>query len=381
MQGSELSGGDRIFIEFCKRWSKKIDIKVITSTDGWNVCVREGLKNFKHLIWVLDKYDKFGYFINYLYRTVMVILKSFFIKNQKKSIIYSTSDFWPDSISAIILKLRNHRLRWVAGFFLFAPKPWSKDSIYKGTDRLIGFFYWLTQIPIYWLIKKYADFVFITSQPDVKKFLTKTRKKDRILVIKGGIDLTESKKYFILGEIIPLKQRKYDACFVGRFHYQKGVLELIDIWKMVVEKRKNAKLVMIGTGSLMEEVRKKIKKFNLLDNIELSGFKNGKEKYEIFKQSKIVVHPATYDSGGMAAAEAMAWGLPGLSFDLESLKTYYPKGMIKIPCYEKKTYANTIVKLVEDEEFYNRISNEAISLANKWDWDLKAEKIINLIIK
>ena len=31
----------------------------------------------------------------------------------------------------------------------------------------------------------------------------------------------------------------------------------------------------------------------------------------------------------MAAAEAMAWGLPGVSFDLESLKTYYQKVWLK----------------------------------------------------
>ena len=45
----------------------------------------------------------------------------------------------------------------------------------------------------------------------------------------------------------------------------------------------------------------------------------------------MVVHPAIFDSGGMAAAEAMAWGLPGVSFDLPALKTYYPQGMIKNP--------------------------------------------------
>jgi len=33
----------------------------------------------------------------------------------------------------------------------------------------------------------------------------------------------------------------------------------------------------------------------------------------------------------MAAMEAMAWSLPGVCFDLEALKTYYPKGMVKVP--------------------------------------------------
>ena len=41
---------------------------------------------------------------------------------------------------------------------------------------------------------------------------------------------------------------------------------------------------------------------DLAKNIELLGFKDGSEKYAVFKQSKIIVHPAIFDSGGMAAA-------------------------------------------------------------------------------
>jgi hypothetical protein len=40
----------------------------------------------------------------------------------------------------------------------------------------------------------------------------------------------------------------------------------------------------------------------LEENVFLLRSKDGKEKLEVLKSSKIVVHPATYDSGGMAAA-------------------------------------------------------------------------------
>ena len=56
------------------------------------------------------------------------------------------------------------------------------------------------------------------------------------------------------------KSKKYDAVFIGRFHPQKGVLELIDIWKRVVNKKPQAKLAMIGDGPLMKKVQLKIKK-------------------------------------------------------------------------------------------------------------------------
>ena len=136
---------------------------------------------------------------------------------------------------------------------------------------------------------------------------------------------------------------------------------------------------MIGVGPLEVEVREKIQKLGLQGNIELIGFRDGEEKYKIFKQSKIVVHPATYDSGGMAACEAMAWGLPGVSFDLEALKSYYPQGMIKTPCYDLKVFAENILDLIEDGQLYEKISKEAIDWAKEWDWDKRAEDILHVI--
>jgi len=208
-----------------------------------------------------------------------------------------------------------------------------------------GFFYWLLQRPRYWIAKKYADYVFVTSEPDVTKF-PKQAKLNKVVVVRGGVDITESKRYLKANKNSSTFSKKYDACFVGRFHPQKGVLELIDIWRNVVDIKKNARLAMIGNGDLEFDVKKKITDYNLGRSIDLLGFMDGKEKYNIFKQSNIIIHPAVYDSGGMAACEGMAWGLPGVSFDLEALKTYYPKGMIKTPCFDKKKFAENIINLL-----------------------------------
>jgi glycosyltransferase involved in cell wall biosynthesis len=139
-------------------------------------------------------------------------------------------------------------------------------------------------------------------------------------------------------------------------------------------KKPEAKLAMIGNGPLEAEAREKIKALGLERNIELLGFMDGEQKFEIFKQSKVMVHPATYDSGGMAAAEGMAWRLPGVSFDLEALKTYYPQGMVKIPCYDEHCFADTILRLLSDKDFYEEQAQLAHELIlNVWDWKRRAE--------
>jgi len=174
------------------------------------------------------------------------------------------------------------------------------------------------------------------------------------------------------------KNKIYSACFVGRFHPQKGVLALIDIWKEVVRKVPGAKLAMIGNGPLEDEVRKKIEENGLSNNIVLFGFLDGEDKFKIFKQSKIVVHPATFDSGGMAAAEAMAWGLPAVGFDLEALKTYYSRGMDKAPIGDYLAFANAILKLLNNNEYYVQKGKEARDyIVQEWDWNKRAHEILN----
>jgi glycosyltransferase involved in cell wall biosynthesis len=132
---------------------------------------------------------------------------------------------------------------------------------------------------------------------------------------------------------------------------------------------------------LLQEVKKTIEALGLDCNVSLLGFLDGEEKIKIFKRSKIVVHPAIYDSGGMAACEAMACGLPAVGFDLPALRTYYPKGMIKTGCYDHDEFAANILRLLEDDELYNRMSAEALDLAKRWEWDDRALTLMEAMRK
>jgi len=381
MQGSGLSGGDRIFIELVKRWQLKLNITLFLSKEGSAICRRHELGKINQQIWASDFMSRWGYFVDILYRTINSIINVFSVKTVSGDIIFSSSDFWPDSFPALILKMRNPEIIWIAGFYLFAPKPWEKYSPYRGKNFLTGFLYWIGQLPTYYFIKKFADIVFVTSQPDVDPFITNIRPKERVIVIRGGVDTVSAKHYLNSKKVIPPENRTYDACFAGRFHYQKGVLELVKIWKSVCLKSPQAHLVMIGSGPLGKEVKNLIEKLGLSKNIYLIGFLDGPKKFEVFKQSRLVVHPATFDSGGMAAAEAMAWGLPGVSFDLKALKTYYPKGMLKTSCFDTDEFAENILSLLSNPSQYKAMSLEALQLVHEeWEWNDRAKEIFTKIM-
>jgi glycosyltransferase involved in cell wall biosynthesis len=385
--GSGFSGGDRIFIEFLKNWKDKSELVLFGSEEAIRISKERNIAKVTIIQTDTENEstNQFSLFsvIKHLARRTVMGLKSIQINSDKikeADYIYSISDFYPDFIPSFYDKLKNPKIKWIAGYYLFAPGPFAKDSPYKGKNKIKGILYWLMQRPSYFIAKNFADIVFVTSEPDVAKFITKKRDKSKILVIQGGVDITESEKFLNSENIIPVENRKYDACFVGRFHFQKGVVGLIDIWKLVCEKNPERKLLMIGDGELESEVKDKIKNLGLENNIELVGFADGEKKFEYFRQSKIMVHPATYDSGGMAAAEGMAWGLPGVSFDLEALKTYYPKGMIKTKMGSNEEFAKNILELINDKNLYEATAKNAHNLiVDVWDWKKRAKVILNNI--
>ncbi|MFA6185082.1 MAG: glycosyltransferase [Candidatus Shapirobacteria bacterium] len=380
-----LSGGDRIFIELINGWKEKISVGIM----GTKECLKTFQKyhNTKNIeTFILNSKLSFSKKINnihYLLHSInctFLSIKSIF--RYKKSIskykyIYSASDFYPDTIPAFLIKLFFKDKIWIASFYLFAPKPWQKNNPYKTSfSRFItGTLYWLTQKLTFFIVYYFADYVFVTSKPDVAKFISSKRNKNKIIIIKGGVDTAPSKNF-----IQKTNNFKYLAVFIGRLHHQKGVLELIDIWKNVYQLLPSAKLAIIGNGQLIKDVKYKILKNKLKNNIELFGFLDGKEKFNIFKTSRIVVHPAIYDSGGMAAAEAMAWGLPGVSFDLKALKTYYPKGMVKTKCFDLQEFAKNIIKLSQNQTYYKKMSEEAKNLIEtKWSWKIRCQEIYNQV--
>ncbi len=377
--GTGISGGDRIWIELSRRISTEYKVYVYLWEEGKAIAEREGLNKVHYVLWSAKKWERFGFFINYFARILIALYHVLFIKleNNPTTIIYSASEFWQDTFPAVILKLRYPGLTWIASWYQTAPNPFTGFRE-KGTATIIpdsrAFLYWLVQLPIKPLIKKYADFVFVTSEPDEKHFPIQSG-KNRVVIIKGGVDIEKVNFYRKRFRKLP---KVFAGVFQGRFHPQKGVLQLVDIWRMVVAKKPDAKLAMIGGGPLAESVNLKVKSEKLEKNVKIFGWVfDGSKKYRIFSQSKIVVHPALYDSGGMAAAEAMAFGLPGIAFDLEALKTYYPYGMIKVEIGNLRSFANAIIKLLDNADLYQKTSQDALKLIrNYWSWDSLVNKVL-----
>lgn len=369
-----LSGGDRIMVECLRRWGREHRVTVYGWEGTRQLCEHQHLDNVEHVLWSARRFERGGLPLLFAAQTVIGCrrARALELDTAEHNVVVSSSDFIPDSLPALTIKRRYPVVPWVASFYLFAP-PLSHVIAGKPGAGWRFAAYRSVQQHVLKHMLRHADMMLVTGEEDRERMIRYGRTPDSVFAVRGGVDLT-------IPRAVPAPASKaYDAVFIGRLHPQKGVRELLQIWRLVRRRLASARLAIIGTGPLEAELKRSCQELKLGDAVDFLGFRDGVSKYAIVKASRVVVHPAVYDSGGMAAAEALACGLPGVAFDLPALKTYYPKGFLKAAPGNLAGFADHIVRLLADETLYRTMSEEATEVGLDWDWDSRAAQIIAAI--
>lgn len=384
--GEGMSGGTRIYLELLKRFGDVFKIYLFGSAGTIKLLKSQKINKIKFISTdnndqanLFSTYGLFTHSIRRLVAGVKSVRENLsIVKNAEY--VFSVSDFWPDILPALFLKWKNPKIKWVAAFYFFAPKPWQKNNPYATSipRRIVGFLYWSTQLLAYQAIKRWADLVIACNETDRKIFIKDGYSPRNIIAIYGGVDLKA------INDIPAPKKKSYDAIFVARFHPQKGPFVAVKVWETLVKTMPGAKLAMLGNGPEEKKVSDYIKKMKLTKNIRLFGFVDGSEKYKLIKSAKVFLHPAIYETGGMSAADGMASGLPVVAFDHEGYRYCYPKGMLRVtPIGDYKKMAKSVINILVDKKKYDIIKKQAINLMEtEWDWgkrsSLVSEKIQHL---
>jgi glycosyltransferase involved in cell wall biosynthesis len=368
-----LGGGDRIMVECIRRWRRQHKITVYGNEGARQLCDHFKLDGINHVTWAADRWKRFGRLAWWLAQTVIGCRRAGEINfaPDEKHLIIASSEFQPNGLPGLRLKQRHPQTPLVMECFLLAPKWFSG----KPGPGLMFTAYRPFQKLMLRKVLRTAEMILVTGEEDREFIVNEGRSPESVFAVLGGVDLS-------IPQSVPEPPKKdFDVVFIGRMHPQKGPLELMDVWKLVTVKKPDARLAMIGSGPLETQCRARAKQLGLANHVEFFGFRDGIEKYKIVKASRVVVHPAVYDSGGMAAAEALCCGLPGVSFDLPALRTYYPRGWLKAPPGDFAGLADCIYRLLTDEKLYAETSKEALAAGLEWDWNVRAKKIWDAIEK
>lgn len=93
----------------------------------------------------------------------------------------------------------------------------------------------------------------------------------------------------------------------GRIELQKNHDFLIDIFYDYYKKNPNAKLLIVGDGSLRSKIEEKVKKLKIQDNVIFSGFVKNVNKY--YSAFDVFLLPSLFEGLSISLVEAQANGL------------------------------------------------------------------------
>lgn len=149
---------------------------------------------------------------------------------------------------------------------------------------------------------------------------------------------------------------------VGRLDYQKGFDRLIQAWQLVQHTGKftDWKLDIFGQGEWREMLQQMIDKAELQNTVCLN--RPTKQIGEEYVKSDLLVMSSNYEGFPMVMIEAMACGLPVVSFDYKC----GPKDIIQpgingllVPNGDIQALADAMMKVMEDEAYRKMLSQNA----------------------
>ncbi len=95
---------------------------------------------------------------------------------------------------------------------------------------------------------------------------------------------------------------------VGRFEKQKNHTFLLDIFSEIVKLQPHSMLLLIGIGSLEDEMKAKAKTLGITNKVRFLGFRKDRER--IMQAMDSFVFPSLYEGLSVVLLEAQASGLP-----------------------------------------------------------------------
>jgi len=161
--------------------------------------------------------------------------------------------------------------------------------------------------------------------------------------------------------------------YTGRLSKEKGVLELPAIYRYLISKHSELKMVIAGTGPAEAELKQQLPEAIYLGWVEHNKLP------EIYSASDMLILPSKFDTFSCSVLESISCGLPVIAYNIKG-----PKDIIQDQ--ENGFLVNTLDEMKTKLSHYignrmlkNSYKEKALQRAHHYKKDLILNKLLSVV--
>jgi glycosyltransferase involved in cell wall biosynthesis len=173
------------------------------------------------------------------------------------------------------------------------------------------------------------------------------------------------------------KVKEQIVTFLGRITFQKGPEYFIEAACKVLERDKNVRFVMAGTGDLMEKMIRRVAKLKISSHFHFTGFLKGENVDRMFAMSDVYVMPSVSEPFGISPLEAMRSNVP-VVISKQSGVAEVLNHVMKVDFWDVDAMADAIYGLLHYKSLNSMVITHGSEEVNNLKWEAASRKIADI---
>lgn len=217
----------------------------------------------------------------------------------------------------------------------------------------------------------------IVKTPALAEQIKKMGAEDNLYIVPVGLDTTILKTDYEKYDAKELKKKwgyqtdEKILLYVGRMHREKNPLMMFEIMETLYKEDTSYRLVMVGQGELLEEVKQQVKNRGLESAVALLEKVPNTQMWELYRIAESYINLNDHEIFGMAILEAMYYECPVIALNAPGPVYITENGKYGILC-------NSQLQVIEQIRKNNRINGHDRVIEN-FTWNVSVKSIIDII--
>ena len=159
--------------------------------------------------------------------------------------------------------------------------------------------------------------------------------------------------------------------YTGRLVFEKGIQHLIAAMPKIISGYNDVKLVIVGKGGMLDELKKQVKYLGIENKVYFAGYLDSKKIVKMYKCADVAVFPSTYEPFGIVTLEAMLAGIPVVTSDIGGLNEIVEHGVNGMKSYagNSNSIADSVLTLLYDKKLASEVVKTAkAKVRREYNW-------------